>query len=153
MGPGSYTWKTNHVPFYSQLPCEEEDCTNHLPSSLGHSLCRRHAPCHVMKDTFLIWDPEGCDFCFDTFNLLLARPGPTTEPNKTVLKKWVRGFQRNRKGPYLMKELHREILFPKSSPSVVWGVASALPSEGELALDEWMETDSDVSDDTERSLL
>ena len=52
-----------------------------------------------------------------------------------------------------MKEIHREILFPRASPSVVWGVAPALSTEGETDIDEPMETDSDVSAETEKSLL
>ena len=131
----------------------EPGCTRDFGVNLGHSHCRLHAPCRTLRGDAPVWDPEGCEYCQDSFNLILARPGLPTEPNKKVLKAWVSGFQKNNKGPYLCKEVHRAVLFPRASPSVVVGVAPDFPSVGDLSLDDRMEAASDVSEDTERSLL
>ena len=113
-----------------QVSCAVQGC-HAVFYGYGHRVCRQHSLCKVRKpDNIVVWDPSGCSVCTKLVDFCFKSKETNRIDRKTVvhqLKKWVRGFQKNKTGPYLADEDLRETLFPHSGREAVWRATSTEP--------------------------
>ena len=118
--------KNTHIPLLllqEGLKCQYRRCGSILKDPCRHSTCRRHSECAIPYDNSFVWYPEFCNPCFPMMEYI---QNPLPEENDPavrseyieILKTWVRGYGKNRKGkPSLLDESHKQLLFPGSSSS------------------------------------
>ena len=152
-----------------QVVCAVEACKSEFVG-LGHVVCRQHADCRVVKeDGEVIWTPDSCQVCLGLADTAFERPSSKSSRQRAIksLKKWARGFQKNRPGrPFLPSEMWRARVFPKGAPEFVYrgvtcfkavqGPAEPSPAvEQELLQpkDTFTECSSPISKEQEASLL
>ena len=139
---------------------------------LGHVVCRQHADCRVvMEDGEVIWTPDNCQVCLGLADTAFERATSKSSRQRAIksLKKWARGFQKNRPGkPFLPSEKWRARVFPNGGKDFIYvgstefaavqGTAGQSPSpslsEQELLHPgEKQEYSSPISKEREASLL
>ena len=147
-----------------QVNCAASGC-HAVFFGYGHMVCREHAPCKVRKPgNIIVWDPADCHICSKLVDSAFKSKDITRIDRKNAvnhLKKWIRGFQKNKTGPYLANDDLRETLFPKSGREAVWRADSTSEPQASTSKDlekslGIMDLDTegmDVDKETEEDLL